>query len=45
MLEFKINYSQEFKLFDVLITKNNKFYKHFHTEDILFIRDYIKYST
>ena len=43
MFEFTINYSKSENLFDILITKNKKFYNHFHHEDILFIKDYIKF--
>ena len=31
---FQIYYSQTYKLFDLVINKNNKFYKHFHLENI-----------
>lgn len=43
MFEFTINYSKEEKLYDVLTTKNNKFYEHFHHEDIMFVNDYIRF--
>jgi len=31
---FQIHYSKKYKLFDLVINKNNKFYKHFHLENI-----------
>ena len=31
---FQIYYSTQYKLFDLVINKNNKFYKHFHLENI-----------
>jgi len=31
---FQIYYSQTYKLFDLVINKNNKFYKHLHLESI-----------
>ena len=43
MFEFTINYSKDYKLYDLLITKDNKYYNHFHHNDILFIKDYIKF--
>ena len=43
MFEFTINYSKDYKLYDLLITKDKKYYNHFHHNDILFIKDYIKF--
>jgi len=31
---FQIYYSKKYKLFDLVINKNNKFFKHFHLETI-----------
>ena len=31
---FQIYYSKKYKLFDLVINKNNNFYKHFHLETI-----------
>ena len=31
---FQIYYSKKYKLFDLVINKNNTFYKHFHLETI-----------
>ena len=31
---FQIYYSKKYKLFDLVINKNNKFFKHFHLENI-----------
>ena len=31
---FQIYYSSKYKLFDLVINKNNTFYKHFHLETI-----------
>jgi len=30
MIQYKITYSKEFKLYDLVITKNNKFFEHYH---------------
>ncbi len=31
---FQIYYSKTYKLFDLVINKNNKFFKHYHLENI-----------
>ena len=31
---FQIYYSKKYKLFDLVINKNQNFYKHFHLENI-----------
>lgn len=31
---FQIYYSKKYKLFDLVINKNQKFYQHFHLENI-----------
>ena len=31
---FQIYYSKKYKLFDLVINKNNKFFKHYHLETI-----------
>jgi len=43
MFEFTINYSKEEKMYDVLVKKDRKYYNHFHEEDIMFVKDYIKF--
>jgi hypothetical protein len=43
MFEFTINYSKEEKMYDVLVKKAGQYYNHFHEEDIMFIKDYIKF--
>ena len=39
---FQLHYSQEYKLFDLVIKKDNKFYKHYHLEDLNDFENYIK---
>ena len=38
---FQIYYSKKYKLFDLVINKNNKFFKHFHLETIKEINEII----
>ncbi len=38
---FQIYYSKKYKLFDLVINKNNNFYKHFHLETIKEINEII----
>ena len=42
-LSFQIHYSSKYKLFDLVINKNNKFYQHYHLETIKEINSKIEY--
>lgn len=42
-LSFQIHYSPKYKLFDLVINKNNKFYQHYHLETIKEVNSKIQY--